>query len=153
MYKVKKIYVIGTCNVTVFIQPKLIQILGSSELLTFLSADLKRNTLKLVKLIKADYLELIGKRLKITNRSFKLEIWGHLYASQLADAVKELVKLKVIENFTEAIKSRSDTIDCGESEVDSNRWLWDMLSRFNNIIIRFLPKKAINDYTSKGNPL
>lgn len=123
---------------------KLIQLIGSPELLEHLAIDYHKHTQYLVKQIKSDYLLLMGKRLNISNRSLMAEIWGHMYASYLADALKELVRLKLIENLTEIVKHRSDTIDCGETEIDSNRKFWDFVSRFNSIIIKFLPKSSLD---------
>jgi hypothetical protein len=125
-------------NVIVQFEPKLIRIQGSKQLLAFLRTDLNANTLKFVKSIKADYLMLIGKPLKVTNASLMVEIWGHLYASKFAIAVNELIKLSIIQNITEKVTKRSDTIDCGEADLDSNRRFWDVLAKFKSTIIRFL---------------
>jgi hypothetical protein len=135
----KKTYDLSGCEVGVSYKPQLVQVAGSKELLLFLSENLNANTLRLVKLIKADYLALMGKPLKITNRSLMVEIWGHLYASHFANAIKELVNLKLVADFTAIVIKRSDTIDCGEADVDSNRKFWDTLSKFNNVIIKLLP--------------
>lgn len=135
----KKQYDLAGCKVAVSYTPKLVQIAGSKELLLFLSTNLNANTLNLVKLIKADYLSLIGKPLKITNQSLMVEIWGHLYASHVANAIKELVKLKLVVDFTAVVIKRSDTIDCGEADIDSNRKFWDTLAKFNKVIIKLLP--------------
>ena len=134
----EKEYNLEDCKVVVHFEPKLIRIIGSEQLLTFLSGDLDKQTLRLVKLIKADYLAFTGKRLKITHHSLMVEIWGHLYTSKFADILKELVQLKIIENLTEWVKKRSDTIDCGEADIDSNRKFWDMLAKFKAIISKLL---------------
>ena len=134
----EKIYNLDGCKVSVLFEPKLIRINGSAQLLAFLSKNLNRHTLKLVKSIKADYILLIGKPLKITNASLMVEIWGHLYASKFANIIKELAQLKLIDNLTTQIKKRSDTIDCGEADIDSNRKFWDVLAKLKTIIIKFL---------------
>ncbi len=125
----EKQYNLDGCIVTVFFEPKLIRINGSEQLLAFLGKSLNKHTLELVKLIKADYLLLTGKPLNITDASLMIEIWGHLYASRFAGIIKELVRLKPIENLTAQIKKRSDTIDCGEAGIDSNRKFWDVLAK------------------------
>ena len=134
----EKEYDLNGCKVVVQFEPKIIRILGSKQLLVFLRNDLNTNTLKLVKLIKADYLTLIGKPLKITNASLMVEIWGHLYASKFAVAVNELINLSIIQNITENINKRSKTIDCGEANVDSNRRFWDVAAKFKTMIVKFL---------------
>lgn len=136
--KMEKIYNLDGCSVNVFFEPKLIRIIGSEELLVHLNKRLNNHTLALVRLIKTDYALLLGKPLKITNASLAVEIWGHLYASKFATILQELISLKLIENFTEQIKKRSDTIDCGEADIDSNRKFWDMLAKFKSVIIKFL---------------
>ena len=122
-------YDLSGFRVVVQFEPMIIRILGSSQLLAFLNADRNTNTLKLVNLIKADYLRLVGRPLKITNASLMVEIWGHLYASKFAVAVNGLIKLGMIRKITEKVSKRSNTIDCGEANVDSNRRFWDMLAR------------------------
>ncbi|MES2417385.1 MAG: hypothetical protein V4541_04305 [Bacteroidota bacterium] len=130
----EKQYKLEGCKVTVLFEPKLIKIAGSKRLLTFLKADIDRNSLHLVKLIKADYLKIMGKRLKITNNSLMVEIWGHLYASYFANALKNLIDLQIVENFATIITNRSDTIDCGESTIDPNRKFWDVLAKYKKLI-------------------
>lgn len=83
----------------------------------------------MIKLIKADYLSLIGNRLKITNSFITVKIWGHLYARKFVDLVNGLISLKIIEN----IKQRSDIIDFGEADIDSNREFWGVLSKLSPI--------------------
>ncbi|MEJ5994114.1 hypothetical protein WG904_06735 [Pedobacter sp. Du54] len=131
-------YELDGCKVVVQFVPKLIRIQGSEQLLAFLSADLNTHTLKLVKLIKADYLTIFGKPLKITHASLMVEIWGHLYASKFATALNELIKLNIIQNLTKTVIKRSNTIDCGEADVDSNRSFWDILAKFKSMIVKFL---------------
>jgi len=136
----EKQYDLASCAVSVIYSPKLVRITGSKQLLIFLNTNLIANSLKLVKLIKADYLIIVGRRLKITNASLMVEIWGHLYASHFANAVKELIKLNIVGDLTDLVTRRSDTIDCGEADIDSNRKFWDTLSKFNHIIVKCLPK-------------
>ena len=134
----EKQYNFHNCEVTVQFEPKLIRIIGHEQLLIHLQTNLAEHTLRLVQQIKIDYQLLFGISLNITDESLMIEIWGHLYASKFADILQELIKLKVIENLTEVVKQRSDTIDCGEADVDSNRKFWDVLSKFNDLIIKFL---------------
>ncbi len=133
-----KEYDLAGCKVLVIFEAKLIRIVGSRELLDFISINPNTQTLKLVKLFKADYLVMMGKRLKITNASLMVEIWAHLYASKFSNALSELIKLRIIQNITAHVAKRSDTIDCGEAEVDTNRKFWDVISKFNGIISKFL---------------
>lgn len=125
-------------KITVLFKSKLVQIAGTEQLLLFLRTNLAAHTLSLVQHIKTDYQSIIGTSLNISDESLMVEIWGHLYASKFANILQELIKLKAIENFAEMVIQRSDTIDCGEADVDSNRKFWDVLSTFNSLIIKFL---------------
>lgn len=127
--QMEKEYNLDGCKVIVHFKPKLIRIVGTEQLLAFLGKSLNKHTLKLIKLIKADYLLLTGKPLKITDASLMIEIWGHLYVSRFAGILKERIRLKFIENLTKWVKKRSDTIDCGEADIDSNRKFWNVLAK------------------------
>ncbi|WP_379085787.1 hypothetical protein [Pedobacter sp. UC225_65] len=83
----------------------------------------------------------MGTELDITVDSMVIEIWGHVYASHLAKAIKNLIQLQLIADFANFIINRSDTIECGESEIDSNRRFWDILSNFKGAVLSFLPKR------------
>ncbi|RZL41309.1 MAG: hypothetical protein EOP00_25080 [Pedobacter sp.] len=120
---------------------KLIRVKKPKTLRKFLSEDIEDRSANLVKQIKTSYFELFDKELDISNDSLIIEIWGHAYASYFARAMKNLIKLNLIENFADFIINRSDTIDCGESDVDSNRVFWDVLANFKGIILTFLPKR------------
>jgi hypothetical protein len=63
-----------------------------------------------------------------------VEIWGHLYASQFANALKTHIDLALTEKLAGLITRRSDTIDCGEASIDPNRKFWDMLARYYRLI-------------------
>ena len=120
---------------------QLISIKEPKALKKYLSKDIDARSAVFVSQIKQDYLNFIGQALAITNDSMVIEIWGHVYASHLAKATKNLVQLQLIENFADFIIKRSDTIECGESEIDSNRLFWDVLSNFKGMILNFLPKR------------
>ncbi len=94
--------------------------------------DLKylyRSSSRLIAMIKVRYHELFGQNLLISNDSFVAEIWGHLIAYRISIGVKRRIKFKPIQKLTKFIAFRSGVVDCGESAVDSNRWLWDLLGR------------------------
>jgi len=136
--QMEKRYNLDGSLVTVLFEPKMVRIIGHDQLLKFLKANLSEHTQQLVMHIKTDYQSSFGTPLNISDESLAVEIWGHLYASKFANVLQELVKLEVIENLTERVKQRSDTIDCGEADVDSNRKFWDVLSKFNNLITKLL---------------
>lgn len=122
-------------------QEKLVRISRPSALLQFLSKDIQPRSSTFVALIKADYVDLFGKELKISSNSIVVEIWAHVFAGFLARALKKLIKLKVIHKTSDFIIARSNIIDCGERNVDSNRLIWDLLAPFLRPIRFFIPQK------------
>lgn len=137
----EKIYELSGHKLLVVFDDKLIRIKKPRALQKFLSSAIDNRSEVLANYIKQDYFLLLNKELEISNDSLIVEIWGHVYASYFARAMKNLIKLKLVENVADFIITRSDTIDCGESEVDSNRKLWDVLANFKGIILTFLPKR------------
>ncbi|MFD0940576.1 hypothetical protein [Pedobacter boryungensis] len=137
----EKIYELNDCKLVVFFENKLIRIKRPKALQKFLTTDIEQRSEVLVNSIKTDYLSYFGKELAIDNDSFIIEIWAHAYASYFAKAMKNLISLKLVEEAADFIINRSDIIDCGESDVDSNRKFWDVLAKFKSIILTFLPKR------------
>lgn len=142
--QMEKIYDLNGCSLLVVFENQLISIKRPRALQKFLSEDIDQRSSVFVNYIKLDYLNFIGKELVIDNESIIVEIWGHMYASYFAKALKNLIHLQLIENFSEFILNKSEIIDCGESEVDSNRKFWDILANFKGLILTFLPHKTKN---------
>lgn len=139
--QMEKVYELNNCRLLVAFTPKLVIIKEPKALKRYLSKDIDTRSSVLANLIKQDYLDLIGTELDITVDSMVIEIWGHVYASHLAKAIKNLIQLQLTEDFADFIINRSDVIDCGESEIDSNRRFWDILSNFKGLVLSFLPKR------------
>jgi hypothetical protein len=137
----EKQYDLSGYKISVFFDRKLIRISGPTALKQFLSKDLEARSAVLVNAIKTDYVRLFNSDLKISDDSMIIEIWGHVYASYLARAMKDLIRLKLIETAADFILKRSDTIDCGEAGIDENRKLWDAMENFKDVILHFLPKR------------
>lgn len=136
----EKFYQINGSDIHVRFEPKLLRIDGSEQVLNALKHDLYANTEELVREIKADYEEAMGKAIAISEDSLMVEIWGHLYASKFAVAVKKLIQLNLIHDAADFVISRSDTIDCGESDIDSNRKFWDLLAGTAKTLASILSK-------------
>lgn len=137
----EKQYELSDCILLVTFDDRVIRIREHETLQRFLSHDIEARSEVLVNQIKLDYAKLNNKDLNIENDSIIVEIWGHVYASYFARAMKNLIDLQLIENAADFIIKRSDTIDCGENEVDSNRKFWDVLSNFKGVILTFLPAR------------
>lgn len=138
----EKTYELNGFSLPVVFKDQVVQIEGSEELQHFLSEDIDNRTLVLVTFIKSDYLLLTGNALEIEDDSLIVEIWGHVYASHFAEAFKNLVQMKLIEQMADFVIQRADTIDCGEKDKDSNRVFWDVLSNFKGLILGFLPNST-----------
>ena len=137
----EKQYELNNCKLLVCFEDRLVRIKKPRTLQKYLSEDIESRSTILVDHIKADYLVHFKKELFIDSDSLIIEIWGHVYASYFAKATKNLIKLKLVEDAADFIINRSDTIDCGESEVDSNRKFWDVLANLKGMILVFLPNR------------
>lgn len=82
---------------------------------------------ELVQKIKNSYYNIYQKQLKITDRSFMAEIWGHLVAYRAALWLQRNIRIWPVKKLAKFIAFRSGVIDCGEGKVDTNRWIWDIL--------------------------
>lgn len=137
----EKIYELSGCKLSVIFKEKIIQIPDYDPLVKFLSKDIDTRSSVFVNAIKIDYLLFFNRELEITHDSIIIEIWGHVFASYFAKALKKLIKLNLVEEAADFIIKRSDTIDCGEADVDENRKFWDILANFKGMILTFLPKR------------
>lgn len=138
----EKMYEMYGCSLMVAFENQLVRIKGQKALQKFLSTNIDNRSTTLAAQIKTDYLSLMGRELDISIDSLVVEIWGHAYASYFARALKNLISLQLIDDVANFIIDRSDVIDCGEAEVDSNRKLWDLLAGFRPMILAFLPKRV-----------
>lgn len=137
----EKQYELSGCKLEISFSRQLVQIKGTKSLKRFLSRDIENRSEVLVNAIKMDYFQFFDAELAITNDSLIIEIWGHVYAAYFAKAMEKLIQLKVVDDMANFIINRAESIDCGESEIDSNRFFWDILANFKSIILTFIPKK------------
>lgn len=137
----KQEYRFGDCAVVVQFENCSVHITNDKGLWTLLEEDIESRTTAFADWIKAQYQSFFQKELDITTDSLVVEIWGHVYFEYYILAVKELLKLKLIAGFLENILQASEVIDCGESGLDNNRKLWDMLAPHKAFILKMLPGK------------
>ncbi len=138
----EKVYELANCRIQVIFNDQILTIKSPKALQQLLAEDIDMRTGILVDLIKKDYFEFKGKELDVERDSMIVEIWGHVYASYFANAMKNLIELNLVENLADLIIKKSDSIDCGEKGVDHNRAFWDILSNFKGLILKFLPEKT-----------
>ncbi|WP_017154305.1 hypothetical protein [Bacillus bingmayongensis] len=92
----------------------------------------KHTHLKLAQYLKQEHTNQYGTILNISNQSLAIEIIGHVYIGNFADILKNIPRIPkiapIIVERAYRITDHTDIIDCGEKEVDSNRWVWDKLA-------------------------
>lgn len=130
------------CKIKVSFKKRIVCITNDNELSKLLSHRIEERTTKLVKAIKKEYAALKGTELKIPDDSMIVEIWGHIYFERFALAINRFIKLKPVALFAKIAIKRCEIIDCGELSLDHNRFFWNALVPFKNLIAKlFLRKK------------
>ena len=133
------------CNFAVEVEFEngIVHIKNDENLKGLLSLNLKRNTEELVFLIKERYQSIFTTALNISSASLIVEIWGHVYSEILFQFLKTKINIESVQRLTRKGIANCTVIDCGESKLDRNRGLWNILAPFKNIIITLLPKNII----------
>lgn len=111
-------------NISVECTDKLVRIKNDEALIKFLGDPKTKGALLLADYAKKLYKKEIGRELKITKDSLAIEILGHVFLDDFAKFASKL-KIKKFEAVLEDIKKWTEVIDCGESDIDSNRHIWD----------------------------
>lgn len=94
--------------------------------------------------ILGTYYDMYQKELCISQHSLAIEILIHAYMDKLCILIKNTDQIPfaglehVLKQLCQAIASRTEIIDCGEREVDGNRFLFDALVPFHSIIYKIL---------------
>ncbi|WP_148409857.1 hypothetical protein [Murimonas intestini] len=89
-----------------------------------------------------------GKHLKIGLHSLAIEILAHAYTDLFCNAAKGLKAVlpsglyDELDKVLEKLLIHTEIIDCGEKDVDSNRFIWDGLEPFHQLIYGFLNNLA-----------
>ena len=72
--------------------------------------------------------------LKISKDSLAIEILAHTYADIFSETVSSAelhlpaALSKAVLKLMKQVHAHTEIIDCGESDVDNNRWIWDGLT-------------------------
>ncbi|MBM6803741.1 hypothetical protein H6B07_13950, partial [Mediterraneibacter glycyrrhizinilyticus] len=98
--------------------------------------------------ILKEYKKRQKSELKISKDSLAIEILAHTYADTFSETVSS-AELHLPAALSEAVlglmkkvHAHTEIIDCGESDVDNNRWIWDGLTVFKKIIYKALGDRA-----------
>ena len=119
----------------------IVRVYNDNELKALLAQDTEAATSELVASIKAEYRSLFTVEYAVSDASVAVEIWGHVYAERMADAIKHLSSIALIDKVADKIIYHSEIIDMGERGHDENRFVWDGLAHFKSLIASFLPDK------------
>lgn len=98
--------------------------------------------------ILGTYSDMFHRPLQISQNSLAVEILVHAYLDKLCLYVAntEVVPIEGLDLALKAafqeIQNRTEVIDCGEREVDTNRFIFDGLERFHGAIYKILGDKA-----------
>lgn len=94
------------------------------------------------------YQTAVGEKLKIGQHSLAIEILAHAYTDLFCQAMKGLKGVlpsglyDELDKVLEKLLIHTEIIDCGEKDVDSNRFIWDGLEPFHLLIYGFLNNLA-----------
>lgn len=132
-------YTITWNDITTRMKPLSVHVRNDEHLLAYLRAPGK-GALALAEYLLAQYEARYGAPLDISAHSLAIEILGHVFADQFAEAVSSLLDKVApdadgpLSRLLEKVQERSEEIDCGEASIDSNRFVWDMLVPFHGLI-------------------
>lgn len=117
-------------DIRVLIREKSLHIENTESLRRVLKK--KHAPFKLAQYLKQQHTNQFHTVLNISDKSLTIEIIGHVYIGNFADTLKEIPRIPkiapIIVKKAYKITDHTDIIDCGEKEVDSNRWVWDKLA-------------------------
>ncbi|MFU0827533.1 MAG: BTB domain-containing protein [Lachnoclostridium sp.] len=126
-------------DVSILFEEKIVRIKADKALKDYLETS-SHSCHALASHILKKYEEIFHKPLKIRPHSLAIEIIAHVFADTLLNNLTNLNEtlardlLKPMTNVLKSIRSHTQIIDCGESDIDGNRLVWDALEPFCGII-------------------
>lgn len=134
-------------QITIHYSDRLVQITCDDALKQYLDEP-GNGALALSTHILEEYKKHQASKLKISKDSLAIEILAHTYADTFSEAVSAAgdrlpaALSKAVLKLMEQVHAHTEIIDCGESAVDNNRWIWDGLAVFKKIIYAALGDRA-----------
>lgn len=134
-------------GVSIKYNKKLVQIKTDKCLLGYLEKK-GNGSLDLADYILKTYQSVWGCVLDISRESLSIEILIHAYLDVFSDKIETISKAvspKELEDliaYMEKIKGHTNVIDSGEKSVDSNRFIFDALVPFKDLIYFMLGRYA-----------
>lgn len=103
-------------------------------------------SMELAAWMKESYQQEWGCELNISQKSLAIEILGHVYANDFLKIVEKLPfadkEDHALGKLIDYLQVHMDIIDCGERELDNNRFVWDALVPFAKVIFTLSGKHA-----------
>ena len=130
-------------QITINYCDRLVQITCNNALKNYLQAP-GNGALKLSAHILEEYKKRRESELNISQDSLAIEILAHIYSDSFAEAISAAgshlpsVLGRAVHKLMKQVMLHTEIIDCGESAVDNNRWIWDRLTPFKKIIYGIL---------------
>lgn len=121
-----------------------VHITADEELREYLKQERKDDARKLADYILLEYERRFEKPLVISRESLAVEILIHVFADRLMDQLlnPHSVITSSLKNVLEPallrVKRSTEVIDCGERAVDTNRFVFDALAPFCDVISKIL---------------
>ena len=112
-------------NIGLQMKERVVRVVNDETLITFLKTEKHKGARELARFILVEYRQRFGSELKITERSLACEIYWHYYC---LDKAASYERRHGKRKFTSWLIRHIDISDCGEKSVDTNRFVWDILS-------------------------
>ncbi|WMJ88271.1 hypothetical protein [Anaerocolumna sp. MB42-C2] len=126
-------------NISIQYEDSVVRIKADDMLMNFLELP-SHGSYFLSQHILNTYETIFEKPLKISNHSLAIEIIAHVFVDTILENISDFSdsishdKLKPVIDTLEHLREHTKIIDCGESSVDNNRFIWDSLVPFHTII-------------------
>lgn len=139
----EKLFQYSTGQFKVGFRPGMVSIHNDDHLWRFLQTHARVRTQELVDWVQTQHEEAYGHRIRISDQSFVMEIWGHVYFEYFMLRNEKVGRILFPFGLYSRLVKSCEEVDCGESPIDHNRWLWDILGIFTPIVGRLIPRNAL----------
>lgn len=126
-------------GIAVYCKPKSVHIRTDYALEAYLALP-GNGALDLSDHLHAQYRTHYDTPLDIGRHSLAIEILAHVYVDNIAEALESIADrlssdmANPVSGLMERVRRHTGVIDCGESSVDNDRFVWDFLSPFHPMI-------------------
>ena len=128
-------------KITINYFDKLVQITCGEALKNYLNEP-GNGAVELSAHILKEYKKRQKSELKISKDSLAIEILAHTYADTFSETVSSAEShlpaalSEAVLGLMKKVHAHTEIIDCGESDVDNDRWRWDGLTVFKKSIYK-----------------